>query len=609
MLVCRLTKQLTQGRNPFIIPCFLYGRGSGKYSFPILGRNPFFSTKLGNAIFFPPVQVPNAKSLLTSYWKRCYSATSITPLQDGLKISRLSKQEAQNALFDYLHRTRGISFTDAEHMSKNSPIFLNNVLSKFEYEEDVGQSLTRFLRYHPINEFEPLFESLGVKPSELKSLLPQNLIFLNDDETLLENYHVLCNYGVPRGKIGKMYKEGMEMFRYEHGVLSLKLQSYEKLGLGKQTIIKLVTCCPVLLIGDINVNFLKVLEILKTFGVELDSIAGSLSVKSKYDWYRILEVLQFLDGIGCNKNGLSLFIKGQPRFVFDDSGKNIHILVVVLLKLGLKRSELLQFFENYIRYVTKKFTQYLWRSVRFLSMIGMENERIHSIVSKHALKLGSSYCIQSKKALRKSNLSAEELCNIIEQDPCQFSALTSRKKKKVRLPKVEETFIKEKTDFLLRIGFVENSDEMTEALSRFRGRGDELQKRFNVLVNSGLDCHTASAMIKLVPYILNQTSDVIKLKIDYLLNHLGYPLEALVSSPTYLCYSLEKIKLRFSMYNWVRKNNSTTMGAKNRKMVSSAIALTTILACSEARFVKYVVSLHPEGAEVWENLKNSLSLT
>ena len=182
--------------------------------------------------------------------------------------------------------------------------------------------------------------------------------------------------------------------------------------------------------------------------------------------------------------------------------------------------------------------------------------------------------------------------------------MTSRRKNSLTsLPKIEGTFLKEKTAFLLTIGFVENSDEMTKALSKFRGRGDQLQGRFDCLVNAGLDCHTVSEMIRLVPPVLNQSTDVLQKKLDYLLNHLDYPVESLIAFPTFLCYNLEKVKRRFSMYKWL-KENGVVIARKNRKMVSSNVALSTLLACSDARFVKYVVSLHPEGLDVWEGLKS-----
>lgn len=69
------------------------------------------------------------------------------------------RTEAQDVLFDYLHCTRSFHLTDAEHMSKNSPHFLQKLLSKVENEQDVARSLSKFLRYNPINEFEPFLRA------------------------------------------------------------------------------------------------------------------------------------------------------------------------------------------------------------------------------------------------------------------------------------------------------------------------------------------------------------------------------------------------------------------------------------------------------------------
>ncbi|XVF87061.1 hypothetical protein PTKIN_Ptkin18bG0090300 [Pterospermum kingtungense] len=106
-------------------------------------------------------------------------ADSIQSSSSGLacRISRAAKAEAQIVLFDYLHSTRGIDSMDAEHISKSSPHFLQNLLSKIDPEKDVAKSLSKFLRYNLINEFQSFFESLGLSPSEIASLVPQRLLF------------------------------------------------------------------------------------------------------------------------------------------------------------------------------------------------------------------------------------------------------------------------------------------------------------------------------------------------------------------------------------------------------------------------------------------------
>lgn len=57
-------------------------------------------------------------------------------------------------------------------------------------------SLSRFLR-------ESFFERVSLRPSEVLSVLPPNLIYLGGDGMLRENFHVLCNHGIPRSKIEK----------------------------------------------------------------------------------------------------------------------------------------------------------------------------------------------------------------------------------------------------------------------------------------------------------------------------------------------------------------------------------------------------------------------
>lgn len=72
---------------------------------------------------------------------------------------------------------------------QESPVFLAGLLGNVDTDgANVCWSVSRYLQYHPINEFEPFFESIGLRPSELGKFLPCNLIYLNDAIELLENY-------------------------------------------------------------------------------------------------------------------------------------------------------------------------------------------------------------------------------------------------------------------------------------------------------------------------------------------------------------------------------------------------------------------------------------
>ncbi|KAI3892504.1 hypothetical protein MKX03_018065 [Papaver bracteatum] len=510
------------------------------------------------------------------------------------RLARGVRSEAENVLFDYLHYTRNLQFSDAEHISKNSPIFLRTLLSKvIDSDEEISRSLARFLRYNPINEFEPFFESLGLAVSEVNPLLPRELMFLSDDYILLENYHVLCNYGIPRTKIGKMYKEVMEIFGYDHGVLAATFRGYEELGLSKPTVIALVTCCPSLLVGGVNRDFVLFLTILNSLGIERNWVREYLSDRNTYSWNKMVGVTGFLEEMGCSKKEMRILFDKHPRFLFEDSGDKIYILVGLLLKIGIPAENILSLFLQHPQILAGNFAKNLWGALHFLSEIKMETEDIAMIICTHAHILGCS-CLKKKPRTVLSNLkvSPDKLCQIIKDDPCMLVTLAGKKKTSPK--KVSNDL--EKTTFLLSIGYVENSDELVKALKRFRGRGDQLQERFDCLVNAGLDFHDVCKMIKDAPQVLNQSKDVIEMKIKHLVNDLRYPVQDLAAFPRYLCYDIERIRLRFSMYVWLRE-----------KGVVGKMTLSTILVSSHARVIKYLVNLHSEGPAVWERLKRESS--
>ena len=220
------------------------------------------------------------RSVVTEYSDK----TLLSDDKDISRIPRATWKEAQAALLEYLHSTRSIQFMDAENMSKNSPHFLKKLLKKVKNVNDVGRSMSRFLRYHPINEFEPFFESLGLKPCDYTPLLPRGLMFFSDDCLSLKNYRVLCEYGIERNKICQIYKKAVQVFQHEFGVLPLKLLAYQEMGLSQSFMTKIIVFFPRVLIGDVDMKFIKVLEILRSVGFDYAWIKEHLSEQDSYNW-------------------------------------------------------------------------------------------------------------------------------------------------------------------------------------------------------------------------------------------------------------------------------------------------------------------------------------
>lgn len=507
--------------------------------------------------------------------------------------SRVAFRQAQDALLDYLHSTRSLQFVDAENISRNSPKFLGKLLKGVENKENAGQFVTRFLRYHPINEFEPFFESMGLEPYEFSKFLPRNLMFLSDDNVLLENYHVFCQYGFAPNKIGKIYKEVKEVFRYNHGVLSSRLHDLQNILLDQSTVIKIVGSCPSLLIQDGIPDVLKVVKELKSLKIMNNWFIEHLSEENSYDWSQILELLCLFKRLGCENEQLGRLIDENPSILLNNSGTTSVLIIGFLTKFGATKSNILLFFIKFPEIKVEECLSNLRRSYQFLSDIEMEGHNIAKLFCTHPNLLGSWSLKGVKTALNCLNSGKKRLCEIIMNNPQELKKLAIGTKVKP-LPSSKDC-IEEKTKFLLDLGFEENSNEMKRALKRFRGRARELQERFDCLVNAGFDRKDVVEMLKSSPQIVNQTKEVLEMKIGFLVNDLGYRLTCLSAYPSSLSYAIETVKLRCMMYNWLKEQG-----------VTNTMALSTILACSEKHFIRDKVNRHPKGVEVYEMLKSQI---
>ncbi|KAK3122175.1 hypothetical protein QOZ80_8BG0666070 [Eleusine coracana subsp. coracana] len=542
------------------------------------------------------------------------------------KLALLEKRRmfraARRIFMDYLHVTRGLSFDDAEHISKHSPIFVNKLLDMVKdavkepvdgsepmfkskgkktemRDERVSKALVRQFNYYPINEFEPFMESIGLKPSEYEPFLPQDLIFLADNETLLSNYHVLCNYGVMRTKIGRIYREAAEVFSFDENVLQSKLQDLEDLGFSKTSVIKLVISSPVILVRDLNTEF-KVLQWLDDVSIERDWIVQFLYLTKSYNWIKMVDVPQFFSEMGFEKEAIGILIRKNPDFLLDGSGKALFNAVSIMIKAGSKKQDLFDLFLNFPNIRVRYFAKNIIRGEQFLAQIGASEEDIKKFVVSNALVLGSTTVKKANSILTNLCVGRKRLCKLIMDEPHRLMEYTlgSKVDRLLKIDRAHES-LSAKTKFLKSIGFVEGSDDMKKALKSFRGKGDELQDRYEFLVKSGFDPKDVVDMIKSAPQILNQKTNIVKSKISVIVNESGYPLSALVSFPACLSFTIERTKSRFLMYNWLVE----------RGVLEPNFALSSIHACAEKKFMKSFVQKHEMGHEVWEKIRREVAST
>lgn len=557
-------------------------------------QNPNFSHQNPNFLH----QNPSSSISFKNSTLNCSKSTQIPALSPPIYIKRATKIEAQRALFEYLHYTQNYTFSDAEFISKNSPHFINFLISKINIPDDgdVFRALSRYLMYHPINEFEPFLESLGINHTELEKFLPKGCYFLCDDSVLVDNFHVLCYHGVPRNRMAKIYTEAREIFGYGNGVLEKKFQDYEDLGLCKSSLIKLFVCCPLLLVGDVDSEFVVVLDWLKRIGIESKWFVSCMSSSSTYSWKRMIETLEFFHQVGYSEKHMYDLFKGDPNLLLEGLGRKLFLFLGRFIKSGVDVNVVCSCFIEHSDILSSKCVENLMSVISFLYNIRMEQDDIAHVLSNY-MHILSKHSIKGYRAVCKElGVPKADLCRIINDDPLELISLASKQKHKRSGGQTYcDPLIKlEKTAFLLKLGYMENSEEMEEAVKLFPGRGDQLQERLDCLVEAGLDCSTAIRMVKRVPKILILKRNVIQKKIDFLKNTLGYPIECLVRYPTYFLQDVDRMSARVSMYEWLKERNA----------VSHALSLSTIVSYNEKRFVEVFVNMHPEGPTIWQRIKS-----
>eukprot|EP01018_Ginkgo_biloba_P024318 Gb_26980 [translate_table: standard] len=539
-----------------------------------------------------------------------------------------AKDEAQQVLQDYLHYTRSLPFADAKHISFNAPCFVRKLLSNVQQHKHIGKALERYLMYYPINEFEPFFESLGLQPSDIPSFLPPDQMYLSENRVLLANVSTFRNNGFPRHELGKLYKELPEIFSCSTGNLQRKLQFYENLGLSKVSLVRILTCCPSLLIDSVHREFETVVNGLSGFQVEKNRIC-CLIEKYSSNCSSILEKLMLLAGLGCPWDEISRLYRTKPQLFFESSEKALYSLVDFLSNLGLRKKEIGSIILRYAEILKWDLSKSTAINLEFGS-VGLDQKELREMIVNHAdvlytgnlLKLieeANGTEIEKKEVGRLirdhlksitswtplSKIVSEQLQNtplegtkpvnrmdILLVSGCEHKCPTDDHERELQ-EKLGQKIPRYKLNFLMKLGLEENSDQIIKVARKIFGGNDKLQERLNCLLGLGLSFDVVCKMIRSYPIILNQGPALIQKKADFLCSSIGDPLQALESFPSYLCYDLEyRIKPRYKMYMWLKTNN----------LLKKEYSICTIIAVSEKIFVQKYVSLHPEGQSLLDYL-------
>ncbi|XWS45840.1 hypothetical protein CRYUN_Cryun14cG0014000 [Craigia yunnanensis] len=429
-------------------------------------------------------------------------------------------RDAQQALTDYLHSTRYIPFVYAEHIAKNSLCSLSALISGIDFStSSFNRNVLRFLRYHPINEFEFFFESIGIDYKEVSGILPSNKFFFSEDETVLDAACALSGFGFPWNKLGKLYKEEVLIFRISSRELKAKLFRIKECGFSNISVIGICLAFPYVLrgVGELDGEVGALLDDLKRVFVDFD--LGSCVEANVDAWYEICRKMRVFYDLGCEKGKLGELM-GRSKNLFLQHPEEVLVQKVEYFcrfsvwkedvgLLILQRPEILDFdLETPVISV-----------MGILKHFGLSAEERDSIAQEYPYVLGRNKMANLPHVMRALNLH-EWLFNKIKDGNHHLLAnyalgdLDEDLDKDFRdsLNRIQfsrtPVHTMEKLSFLHRIGFGENSLTMT-VLANVHGTSCELQERFDCLLGTGIEFSKLCKMIKMKPKVLNQSPETV----------------------------------------------------------------------------------------------------
>ncbi|EEF50280.1 transcription termination factor MTEF18, mitochondrial [Ricinus communis] len=508
-------------------------------------------------------------------------------------------REAQQALTDYLHSTRSLPFAYAEHISKNSLVSLSNLIANVDFSvSDFSRSVRKFLRYHPINEFEFFYESIGLDYNEVRNFLPSNKFFFSEDGSALDAACALASFGFPWYKLGTLYKEDSSIFSRDPLELKSRLSGFKECGFSNTSVIGICLAFPHVLSGDLGGEIDALFDDLKRAFIDFNM--GSCVQGHVDAWYDICLKIRVFYDLGLNKGKVGDII-GKSKTIFIDCPIEVLIKKTeYFCRFGVSKVDVGMLLLQKPELLCFDLETPLISVKGILEHFGFNVEELEVVIHKYPHVMGRNKMANLPHVMRAMDLHLwffnkikdgyhELLASYALRDPDEdLDKEFSDSLERIRVSRTP-THTMSKLDFVHGIGFGENALTV-KVLTHLHGSSSELQERFDCLLRLGIGFSKLCTMIRTMPKILNQQSEILEQKVNFLCQEMGSSLQELYIFPAFLCFNLEnRIKPRYRFHMWLTEKGVSTQ----------TYSISSIVATSEKNFVARLYGIHPAVPKHW----------
>ncbi|KAL8232327.1 hypothetical protein R6Q57_002105 [Mikania cordata] len=500
-------------------------------------------------------------------------------------------QQAQEALTDYLHTVKTIPYTFADNISKYSIVSLSSFISKVKFSApDFSKSLQKFFRYHPVNEFELFFESIGIDVNEFDLILPTCKFFLSEDRNVFNVACALYGFGVPWNKLGILYKEEKTIFDKDPNELKEIWRKYMGYGFSSSSLIGICLVFPRVLNGDSEVEAL--INGLKRVVIDfslINDVDGDVDT-----WIDLCRKIRLFYNLGCKKHDVFDMIGRSKTILLEYSEVILSEKIKYFCRFDVTTDEVLSLLLSGFKMYDLDLRTQVFCVRGLLRHFGIDEKQLNFITEKYPYVFGRNRLANLPYVMRSLNLNQWFFDNLkhgghllLKSYPIINSDQDYDKDFAESLLRIQSSRVHihtlSKLQFLHSIGFGENCLTI-KVLKHMHGTSSQLNNRFFCLIHNGIEFSKLCKIINLSPKVLNQQTQILEKKLIFLCKEISSSLDYLDVFPAYLCFDLEKrIKPRYRFHAWLMETS----------LCETEYSLASIIATSERSFIARIYRIHP----------------
>ncbi|KHN44563.1 hypothetical protein glysoja_042712 [Glycine soja] len=526
------------------------------------------------------------------------------------KYKKFAISQGQKSLTDYLHATRSIPYAYANQIAKNSLTSLTTLITTLGTSSfsplHFPHNLNKFLMYHPINEFEFFFESIGIHPSNFHSLLPQDKFFFSQDDTLLSAACVLYEFGFPWDRLGVLYVESGCFLNWGASELKDRVCGFKRYGLCNEQVVGVCMAFPFVFDGqkgddEVEALFRDLGLLFGEFGLaECVEGKGNYSVD---DWIRVCRKIRLFYDLNGGKSLVELIGRnngGGVGVIVEHGEEELVQAAEYFCRFGAKKEDVARLIVDGPELLELDLEAWVVDVVKLLKYFGMRSDDVEDVRRDYAhvlgtVKMGNLPNVMRALGLREwffdkiNDGNHQLLVSFVTSCPGEFQDEGYLGRLKAIQASRTPTHNISKLNFLHAIGFGENALTMN-VYAQMHGTSGKLQKRFNCLLRLGIEFSKICKMITIHPKILSQNPQNLEQKVNFFCQEMGYSLEHLITFPAFLCFDLEnRIKPRYRFHMWIMEKG---LSSKN-------YSITSMVATSDKNFVARALKIHPAALKHW----------